>query len=314
MGLVKVIGIILLLVLVVGLIFIEVNYLKDNYSQTIENLKVGVYGSSANELPQVSASGEVRQFYPNMRFPSEKISYYINPNCDPKKSERVLDALNIISNETNIITFNPASEDLAEIVIGCSKESYQTEKNSFVAGEGGPTKIINSTLYPIILRGKVVLYQEKECDYPITELHELFHVFGFDHVNNSKRIMYPYVSCDQIINPEIIPQIITLYSVPSLPELYFANVSGIKLGKYLNLSIEVSNQGLADAKNVILEIYADGNKIETYDFQDIEYATGKTLEIGNLELPSRNVKNIKLTMVSNEKELNNNNNVVEMNV
>ena len=213
---------------------------------------------------------------------------------------------------TAIFKFYSTDEETAQIVIGCSIDSYEAEKNVFVAGEGGPVKFLNSTLYPIILKGKVILYDESKCDYPVTELHELFHVFGFDHINDSKMIMYPYVNCKQIINPEIISQLIILYSIPSLPELYFANVSAIKDGKYLNISIQINNIGLAMAKQVNLEIYADGKKLKTYDFGEMDYGAGSSLHVSNLELPFSNVKIIKLVIVSSITELEKENNILEL--
>ena len=185
MGLFNILGMALLLGLAIGLIVVEMTYVKDNYTPNVQDLKVNSYNPFVS-APIIDARGEVVQFIPNLRFPSEKISYYINPNCESKKSQQITRALDIISSETKMIIFYSANEQVAQILIGCSKESYEKEKNSFIAGEGGPTKFINSTLYPIILRGKVILYEESDCDYPVTELHELIHVFGFDHINNSK--------------------------------------------------------------------------------------------------------------------------------
>ncbi len=311
MGLFNILGMALLLALAIGLVAIEMGYIKDNYTPNVKSLKINDYNPFVS-VPTIAASEEVIQFTPNLRFPSGSISYYINPNCDTKKSDRITMALGIIASEAKLINFYTASEQTAQILIGCSKESYQTEKNSFIAGEGGPTNFINSTLYPIILKGKVILYDEKPCDYPVTELHELLHVFGFDHINDSKMIMYPYVNCEQRINPEVISQLITLYSIPSLPELYFANATATKDRKYLNLSIQINNIGLAQAKKVGLEIYGDDVKVTTYDFGEIDYGAGTNFYAGNIALPSKNVQIIKLVIVSQEKELDEKNNVLEM--
>jgi len=311
MGVFNILGMALLLAIAIGLIVVEMDYAKQNYTPNVENLKIDNYNPFVT-TPAVSASDKVVQFYSNLRFPSEKISYFINSNCDSKKNSQIIKALNILAQESKIISFYSADEKNAEIVIGCSKDSYETEKNSFIAGEGGPTNYINSTLYPIILRGKVILYEETKCDYPVTELHELLHVFGFDHINNSQMIMYPYVNCEQRINPEVTSELIRLYSIPSLPELYFENVSGSKDRKYLNLSVHVNNKGLADADKVSLEIYTNGEKLETYDLGEIEYGAGSNFFVGNLEMQSSTVKSVKLVIVSGERELDNNNNVLEM--
>lgn len=312
MGFFNIFGMGLLLALAIGLIVFEMNYVNENYTPDVKDLKISNYNPFLSKPPVIDANEEVIQFYPNFRFPSGNISYFINSNCNTKKTAKITNAFNIISEETKLINFYQTNELVAEILVGCSKESYETEKNVFVAGEGGPVNFLNSTLYPIILKGKIILYENSKCDYPVTELHELLHVFGFDHINDSKMIMYPYVDCEQKLNSEVISELIRLYSIPSLPELYFANASASKDRKYLNLAVQINNLGLADSSNVNLEIYADGVKIKTYEFGEIEYGAGSSLEMENVQMPSSNVKNIKLIIVSGEKELDETNNVLEM--
>ena len=68
------------------------------------------------------------------------------------------------------------------------------------------------------------------CNWPATELHELMHVFGFNHSMDSNSLMYPYLtSCNQKLDNSIIEELIRLYSIPNLPDLYFENISAIKI-------------------------------------------------------------------------------------
>ena len=73
--------------------------------------KSGALGTrTAIESYDVNASSEVVQFANNLRFIDKRISYFINKNCDSKKTLRFLKALNEISSQTNTLSFYPADE------------------------------------------------------------------------------------------------------------------------------------------------------------------------------------------------------------
>jgi len=235
----------------------------------------------------------------------------------PDKVNRLKTAFFIIHQETGVIDFYPIEdESKADILVGCSSNSYETEKNVFVAGEGGPTSYLDLNLYPVILKGKVLLYQKEEskCKKPITELHELFHVFGFDHINNKSLIMYPYVGCEQEINPDLIKKLIEIYSIKPLAELYFSNATVVKTGVYLNFSVQVSNEGLKDIKNVELEVYEEGKKLDSFNLGDIEMGASQKFMVGNLKLFSVNAKSIRLEIKASQEEYNKENNVINIGV
>ena len=40
--------------------------------------------------------------------------------------------------------------------------------------------------FKTIEKGKIALFKESKCEYPVVELHEISHVFGFDHIDNKK--------------------------------------------------------------------------------------------------------------------------------
>ena len=103
-----------------------------------------------------------------------------------------------------------------------------TQKDHFVAGEGGPTLVINTTVYAIILEGKIALYRHEICDEPQIALHELLHALGFDHNSNSKSIMYPITNCAQELDDYIVQTINQLYSVPSRGDLLIEEIDANK--------------------------------------------------------------------------------------
>jgi len=312
----KLLNILLLLIFLLAISFGTL-YLYQNLPGEEISLKIKNLGLNQNknfELPLVNASGEIIQFFPNMRFNHNNLTYFINPECSQEKVNRMNQAFSIIAQETAIISFTQDSEENADILIGCSIDSYETEKNVFIAGEGGPTKIMNLSVYPLILRGKVMLYNESSCDYPITELHELFHVFGFDHINNSETIMYPYVGCNQKINPEMIEKIKELYSIPAEAEIYFEKINASKRGIYLDFDVMIRNEGLIDAKNITLDVYSENKKIDSFDVGSLESGEGTNFNVGNLKLTSRNAENIKMILTTETDEYNLENNLAELKV
>ncbi|MEK6879657.1 MAG: CARDB domain-containing protein, partial [Nanoarchaeota archaeon] len=141
-----------------------------------------------------------------------------------------------------------------------------------------------------------------------------FHVFGFDHINKSEFIMYPYVDCKQEINPMLIAKLKELYSVEPLAELYFTNISATKTGSYLNFRVQVNNDGLVDAENFYLKLQADNEEIDSFDFKLIPIGTSSLFYVTNEKLPSSTTNKIKLVLEYSGKEYNKANNVVELSV
>jgi hypothetical protein len=308
---------IVLIVVLVNLIAIAGFLIYQNYPRAAEVLHVVNYNSAIPNIP-VNASPEVVQFIPKMRFNHNKLSYFISKDCSEEKIQRMLEAFEIVTNKTEIIKFySTKNEKGSDILIGCSSNSYETEKNVFIAGEGGPTSYINLSLYPVIARGKIILYNETSCknnELPVTELHELFHVFGFDHINKTEDIMYSYVDCKQKINPELINMLVDLYSIEPLPELYFINITAIKTGIYLNFSVGIANDGLMDAENVSLEVYSGENKIDSFNLENIEFGTSTSFYVRNLKLPSFDTNKIDFNIILSQNEFNKNNNFAEVGV
>jgi hypothetical protein len=267
---------------------------------------------NADENLPMQPSKEIQQFFPNIRFNHNNITYHFTEECTEKRREKMLQAFQIIEEKTGIITFAESNEP--DILVSCSEEEMRKEKNLFVAGEGGPSELINLSLYSVILKGRIYLYKSSSCDYPVVELHELLHVFGFDHVDNPDLIMHPYANCEQRIHSSYINFLVNLYSVEPLPDLYFESAKMTKSGRYLNFEVIINNQGMIDAKNVSLWVMAEGNKIAEFQLKEIKFGAGKKFWAENLKLPSRGTENIELKIVSVSKEFIEENNIVRASI
>lgn len=250
------------------------------------------------------------QFYPNMRYRDRTITYSISVSCDISKRNDAKRAFAFISANT-ILEFSESQN--GEIDILCSDIAPKPEeKGHFVAGEGGPSEVINTTNYAVILSGKVSLYRStKECVRPNVAIHEILHALGFDHNNNKNSIMYPVTECDQELDNYIVESINRLYSVLSLPDLAIEKVKAEKSGRYLNFEISIGNFGLRDSNNARLNIYAADELIKEYDLESIDIGTKKILTVENLIIP-RDTEVLFFEVDFNSDELSKKNNRAEV--
>jgi len=251
------------------------------------------------------------QFYPNMRYRDKKITYSIEANCTQKKQKDIEYALTLLSSRT-FLTFTPSKEN-PELRYLCSNIAPDPEEEGhFVAGEGGPSEIINTSAYAVIFTGKVSLYRPEICEEPKIALHETLHALGFDHSNNPESIMYPVTNCNQIVDQYIIDEINDLYKVDSAPDLSIEKVNASTKGRYLDFSIVVVNIGLKDTTSAMLSVFANGDKVKDFDLEEIEIGSKKSLAVENLRLPSAekvtlqvqsNVPSSEITLKNNKVEL-----------
>ena len=251
------------------------------------------------------------QFYPNMRFAKKTISYNIDNSCSQNKMINLLQAFNFIERESGLIRFYESPAENADITAECNETQLGNEviKEYFIAGEGGPTLIVNTSQFYVIEKGKVLLfYNRTDCNNYNIELHELLHVFGFDHSRNINSIMYPTSLCQQVVTNDILTELKRLYSIEEKPDLFFVNVSAIKHGTYLDFKAEFKNKGIGIANKVYLEIWDENSKIESFNTTDIGYGEGKILSTENIKF-SRNTKELKF-IIATEDELNENDNII----
>ncbi len=259
-----------------------------------------------------------------MRFNKNNLSYYIQEDCTLDKRDSMKGAFSIISEETGVIYFYELSNEKEEpeIIIKCSEssmeiESDQKNKRTFIAGEGGPTKFLDLYPYSLIIQGEIQLYSSRyqtKCSEPLVELHELLHVFGYDHIADKESILYPYLSCNQELKQNIVQDLIELYSEPAKAELSIADISASKSGRYLNFYIEIKNTGLIDTENVTLDVSTGDKLIKSFPIEELNPGLMRSLNLTNLQLPSNNIENITFKVISKTPEYSTENNFVEMSI
>ena len=319
----KILSLALLITLLIAL-FITAYYLYLNIPRSPEKLEINLEPIVFENL-----TSEINQFYPNMKFNHNDISYYIDNNCDNEKKQKMRLAFDELSNNVPIISFYPTVNN-PDIEITCNQQSQIVSENEgkkhFVAGEGGAKEIIQTGRFNIITEGVILLYENPkirtiECDYPNVALHELMHVFGFDHTNNKRSLMYPLIeSCDQILDLSIINYLNTLYSQPNLPDLYFEDLKVTKKGRYIDFNLTIKNSGAIDAESVILTILDDNKVIHEDELCPEEdscifkFGSGISIFTKNLKLKHLNPDQISFIIDKNNKikEIDENNNLVNI--
>jgi len=234
------------------------------------------------------------QFYPNMRFSDKEITYHIDTFCDEEKSTRIRQAFDLLEQKTGLLKFK-SDIGVVDISITCNDSEIQWKGNYFIAGEGGPTSILNTSKFYVIEKGEILLfYQEPECDNYNVELHELLHVLGFKHSKNQKSIMYEHIQCNQYLTQDIIDELIRLYSIESMPDLSFGAVNASKRGIYLDIRFIVRNYGLKEAKNTSVVLYED-EEIYRFELGDLGVGEAKGIDAKNIRVPFR-ADNLKLAI------------------
>jgi hypothetical protein len=260
-----------------------------------------------SDLPE---TGET-QFYPNMRYRDRVISYSISNTCAAKQKLDAQKAFSILSDRT-LLDFNKVAVGGAEISILCSELSPDPEKEGhFVAGEGGPSEIINISNYAVIFSGKISLYRENDCDNPNVALHEILHALGFDHNTNERSILFPLTKCNQELDDYVIEEINRLYAIDSRVDLAVERITANRSGRYLSFEISVGNFGLKDSDDARLVIYDGENLIRDFELEGIEIGTRKILSVDNLRIP-RKSEVISFVVEGFEPELDDGNNRVDV--
>ena len=284
------------------------------------NLPGSVIELKASAIPRSSPNisyGNVPVFAENMRFNHNLLTYFVDASCDGSQKSSMIGAFNIFSDKTKIISFyETQSVEDSDIEVKCSDERVEISDSLFAAGEGGPSKIINTSYFKTIQKGDILLYNKIDCEYPIVELHELCHVFGFNHSDNPVSIMYNTSACSQRISDDMVELIQELYSIEPLSEISIQEVWAVKRGRYLDFNISVFNEGLIGAEDVTLTILSDGKVVETLDLGGIDLGYGRTLNAQNVRFPSKSVEVVGFFVDYDNsiRELDEDNNLAELTV
>ena len=260
--------------------------------------------------PIVVNYGAVPVFMENLRFSHNRVSYSIESACVGTRRNAMLEAFGLFAERMGIISFYEVSSG-ADIRVGCSDDYISMGEQLFAAGEGGPSMIINTSFFKTIEEGKILLYEAPGCDYPVVALHELCHVFGFDHSDDPLNVMYNTSNCRQRISADMVELIYNLYSIEPLADASIGGLVVVKKGKYLDFNISVLNEGLADIDAIDLELVVDGEVVQVMHLDYIGVGYGRSLQVQNIRLPSLSFEKIEFVIDRDNvvRELNEDNNV-----
>ena len=266
----------------------------------------------APETIELVDYGAVPVFAEKLRFNHNVISYFIEDDCLGVRKDAMIEAFALFAKKT-IVSFYEVDAN-ADIDVGCSDDYIPLGESLFAAGEGGPSRIINTSNFKTIEKGKILLYEDPRCDGPIVELHELCHVFGFDHSADPKNIMYNISNCEQEISDDMVTLINDLYSIEVLADAVLSDVQAVKRGRYLDFNVTVLNEGLIGIDGIDLAIIVGDRVVQVMEMGEIGIGYGRTLKATNVKLPSSGIDSIDFVVDRDNdvRELDEGNNEVTM--
>ena len=187
------------------------------------------------------------------------------------------------------------AEEGADIVISWFPTLADTP-TSRVVGEGGPTKAIDTGgKYTLIAGGEIFLLPtDNKCVGVNRPVHEMGHVLGLGHAPPGYGdIMYPNeIDCRQNITQITVDAIKSIYEGDATPDLTLSNVSIIKKGGIMDVSLTIRNVGLKDSVQSSIGFFADGEIIESMTtpkfsvISSLSPGSGISSKVTNAKIPA----------------------------
>lgn len=127
--------------------------------------------------------------------------------CPNHQIQRLKKAFSEIETRTEALISFKEVEKEGDIAVNCYGVATSDQFHT-LSGEGGYKSQEN-----IIISGELNFYVHRNCgNYPDLELHEILHVFGFNHVDDKNSIMYPeQIKCDGKVDDLITEELIKIY-------------------------------------------------------------------------------------------------------
>jgi hypothetical protein len=172
----------------------------DNYKEQIKDEFSNVQELHWTHIPVTYSFAEPNTFTDIHGLPNYK--------CPDFQIDRLKNAFDEIQNETdNIILFKEVDYS-TEITVYCYR--LKAEGGYYILGEGGYESDGNR-----IINGTLNFYDHLNCGtWPDAEIHEILHMFGYDHIDKWDSIMSPLQkTCDLgKIDDEIVNDLMIKYS------------------------------------------------------------------------------------------------------
>jgi len=258
------------------------------------------------------------------------LTVYINDDLlQQKNPEYVADVRRALDvwQSTGIVSFtvvdNPEADITIEWVPNLKEKATDTLGNTDL-------KFINITQFGIIQNATIELLTKSESrqlnskDMTNLALHEIGHAIGLQHVNEDD-IMNPTLTIPSNAVKEIsignTNNLQELYKSPAKPDLRIGGVNATKatftrFGQnyfYLNISVEIQNVGLVDAKSFNVQLRTDSLVVNEASQAGLEIGNFLNVFHGNLRI-DRNFTSVHVGIDTQNAidELNETNNFVEI--